>query len=376
MEHFAPYLIGKTFTARTDHYALKWLHYCKEPKGQVARWIERLSIFNFTIEHRPGQKHGNADGVSRRSWSDDKMETHTEVVNSNDNVRTVTMKVDESTGYWCHRWSKSDMKLYQYEDPDVGRVLKWVETGEKPPEEKIQHFDPETGNLWGQFESLVVVEELLYRKFEDEAGNLKYLQLCLPSKLVPKVVEISHNIPTSGHLGPQKMLEGIKRRFYWKGWQADVTNHCKSCRKCEVRNSPSKKPRAVLKTGPVGYPMEKIGMDIIGPLPAPENGNWFILVVTDCFPWPEAYAIPNQQARTVAEKLVQEWISRHDVMKQLLTDQGKSFENEVLKELIDMLRIKKTRTTPYHPQSDGMVERLNRTVKDMLVKSVNDQHND
>ena len=112
--------------------------------------------------------------------------------------------------------------------------------GRKTAEEKIQHFDTETGNLWVQFESLVVVEELLYRKFEDEAGNLKYLQLCLPSKLVPKVVEIFHNIPTSGHLGPQKMLEGIKRRFYWKGWQADVTNHCKSCRKCEVRNSPSK----------------------------------------------------------------------------------------------------------------------------------------
>ena len=63
-------------------------------------------------------------------------------------------------------------------------------------------------------------------------------------------------------------------------------------------------------------------------------------------------------------------------MKQLHTDQGKSFENEVLKELTDILRIKKTRTTPYHPQSDGMVERLNRTLKDMLAKTVNDQHND
>ena len=81
------------------------------------------------------------------------------------------------------------------------------------------------------------------------------------------------------------------------------------------------------------------------------------------------------KAHTVAKKLVQEWISRYGVMKQLHTDQGKSLENEVLKELTDILRIKKTRTTPYHPQSDGMVERLNRTLKDMLAKTGNDHDN-
>ena len=132
-----------------------------------------------------------------------------------------------------------------------------------------------------------------------------------------------------------------------------------------------------MNTDPAGYPMEKIAMDIIGLLPTTENGNRFILVVIDYFSrWPEAYAIPNQKAHTVAEKLVQEWISKYGVMKQLHTHKGKSFENEVLKELTDILRIKKTRTTPYHPQSDGMVERLNRTLKDMLAKTVNDQHND
>jgi hypothetical protein len=376
MEHFAPYLVGNMFTARTDHNALKWLNNFKEPKGQVARWIERLSIFNFTIEHRPGRKHGNADGVSRRPWEDE-LETQTGAPSVDENVTSVTTKEEESTGHWCHRWTKSDMKLYQYEDLHIGRVLKWVQEGRKPPEEEIKRFGPETGNLWSQFESLTLVDGLLYRKFEDEAGNVKYLQLCLPSKLVPDVLEISHNIPTSGHLGAQKMYEGIRRRFYWKGWQSDVMKHCKSCHKCEERNSQSKKPRAVLKSDPAGYPMEKIAMDIIGPLPTTGKGNRFILVVIDYFTrWPEAYAMPNQEAHTIAEKLIREWISRYGVMKQLHTDQGRSFENEVMRELTDMLRIKKTRTTPYHPQSDGMVERLNRTLKDMLAKTVNDRHDD
>ena len=65
MERFAPYLIGKQFMARTDHNALKWIKNLKQPKGEVARWIERLSIFDFEIEHRPGRNHGNADDVSR-----------------------------------------------------------------------------------------------------------------------------------------------------------------------------------------------------------------------------------------------------------------------------------------------------------------------
>ena len=65
MEYFAPYLISEQFMERTDHNALKWIKNYKQPKGQVARWIERLSIFDFKIEHRKGRKHGNAEGVSR-----------------------------------------------------------------------------------------------------------------------------------------------------------------------------------------------------------------------------------------------------------------------------------------------------------------------
>ena len=64
MEHFSPYLIGKPFKARTDHNALKWIKNFRQPKGQVARWIERLAVFDFEIEHQPGQNHSNADGVS------------------------------------------------------------------------------------------------------------------------------------------------------------------------------------------------------------------------------------------------------------------------------------------------------------------------
>ena len=65
MEHFSPCLIRKPFKARTDDNALKWIENFKQPKGQVARWTERLAVFDFETEHRPGRNHGNGDGVSR-----------------------------------------------------------------------------------------------------------------------------------------------------------------------------------------------------------------------------------------------------------------------------------------------------------------------
>ena len=65
VEYFRHYLLGRTFCVRTDHQAIKWLFQLKEPKGRIARWIEILSAFNFSVEYRPGKKHGNADGLSR-----------------------------------------------------------------------------------------------------------------------------------------------------------------------------------------------------------------------------------------------------------------------------------------------------------------------
>ena len=65
VEYFRQYLLGRQFTVKTDHQALVWLFSLKEPKQRISRWIEILSAYNFSIEYRPGNKHGNADAMSR-----------------------------------------------------------------------------------------------------------------------------------------------------------------------------------------------------------------------------------------------------------------------------------------------------------------------
>jgi len=116
-----------------------------------------------------------------------------------------------------------------------------------------------------------------------------------------------------------------------------------------------------------------MAVDILGPLPESATGNFYIMVVGDYFThWMEAFAIPNQEATTVAEKLVEEVFMRFSIPEQLHSDQGHQFESKLLSEICHLLNIQKSKTTPYHPQDDGLVERFNRTLLDMLATCTKD----
>ena len=121
--------------------------------------------------------------------------------------------------------------------------------------------------------------------------------------------------------------------------------------------------------------MQLVAVDILGPLPESRQGNVYLLVVADYFTrWMEAYPIPNQEAATVAKVLTNEYFLRFSPPEQLHSDQGRQFEAEILEEICKLLGIRKTRTTAYHPQSDGLVERFNRTLLSMLSTMIGKQH--
>jgi hypothetical protein len=148
--------------------------------------------------------------------------------------------------------------------------------------------------------------------------------------------------------------------------KADVQRHCKKCDKCIARKHP-RKQKAPMKPYVTGSAMERLTTDILGPLERTTAGNKYILVVTDCFTkWTESYAIPNIEAKTVAKKIVEEWVCRYGAPTLLHSDQGGQFEARLFQELCKLLGIIKTRTTALRPQSNGQVERFNRTLAAML----------
>ena len=127
----------------------------------------------------------------------------------------------------------------------------------------------------------------------------------------------------------------------------------------------------------VGSPFERIAVDVARPFPQTEDGNKYIIVVMDYFSkWVEAYALPNQEASTIAEEIIKQWISRFGTPLELHSDQGKNFESNLFQKICQLLNNRKTRTTALHPQSDGMVERMNRTINKYLSKVVSDHQRD
>jgi transposase InsO family protein len=121
----------------------------------------------------------------------------------------------------------------------------------------------------------------------------------------------------------------------------------------------------------VSAPFERIAIDVAGPFPRSDQGNRYLLIAMDYFTkWPEAYAIPNQEAATVGEALVTNFFCSFGVPRELHSDQGRNFESRLMQEVLEHLGVNKTRTTPLHPQSDGMVERYIKTVEEHLRKVI------
>ena len=122
-------------------------------------------------------------------------------------------------------------------------------------------------------------------------------------------------------------------------------------------------------------PFHRIGIDIKEPLPVTSNGNRYIVVAMDYFSkWPEARAIPNIKAETVAKFIYEDIICRHGVPQEILSDRGTSFVNKIISELCQNYQTKHRLTSAYRPQTNGMVERFNRTLGECIAKLVNDNN--
>ena len=142
----------------------------------------------------------------------------------------------------------------------------------------------------------------------------------------------------------------------------DVQNLCEKCATYN-QHKPSKRNHGPLTPIYTGEPFKRVAMDIIGPLLRTALDNRYCLTVVDQFTkHAEAYALQDQEEATVARVFLNEFVARYGIPYILHTDQGTNFESNLFKELCKMLGISQTRTSPYHPQCDGQVERINRTI--------------
>ena len=384
--HFKHYLIGRRFRLRTDHGALVWIFQFKEPEGQLARWLELLSQFDMEIIHRPGRIHGNGDGLSRRPCPRD-CPTCTRGEKRIEDVRVLQTSAETTKEQKGRTARKRKETSGQPVDPDplqwlktaqtTDEDLKEIDTWEKKPTwNEVKDKSKNLKTYWSRWDQMNKSDGLWrYRWIRKGETTWKWV---LPTAEREKIVKEYHEDKLAGHFSAKKTMNALERSPYYIPMLRSLTEQViMKCGTCEKTKPVLKNNRAPMQTTSADRPMQRIAIDILGPLPESTEGNRFIVIIADYFTkWTEAYAVPNHQASTIAKCIIEEFFTRFGIAEIIHTDQGRDFESKLFKEMCVLLEIEKTRTTPWHPQSDGMIERFNRTIETLLRQTVSDNQKD
>ena len=394
LKHFHHYLLGQKVKLRTDNSAVSWIRTLKNPTGQVFRWLQYIETYDISVTHRPGRSHGNSDALSRvpckvcqRQEQNESKDTdehnpdlHNEETGSDSKptaelIRAVTRGQQQNEAsaqlkpnqFLLEDWEPSTVRQNQLTDPVISPIMVAVESQSRPEWKNISETTSHTKTLWRQWDRLSIIGGMLYRKWvSDELRETKY-QLVVPQTLQEDIFRNYHDIPSAGHLGSDKMLSRIQEHFYWPAMKDKIESYCKLCDSCQSRKPP-KLTKAPLGQDPVSEPMEKITIDVLGPLPVSHRSNRLILVITDCFTkWTEAVALPDQEAATIATAFVNNFVTRFGYPLLLLSDGGTNFDSKLFREVCKFLQIEKVKTSVMRPQANGVTERFNRTLATMLT---------
>ena len=137
----------------------------------------------------------------------------------------------------------------------------------------------------------------------------------------------------AGHFSEKKVYDRLHRYYWWKGVRSDVCHFCGGCLPCAAKKGPGRSTRPPLQPISVGGPFQCVGVDVLQ-LHLTRNGNCYVVVFLDCVTkWAEAFAVPDQQAETIAHLLTEHVISRHSAPEELLSDRGTNFLSELIAEI-------------------------------------------
>lgn len=174
---------------------------------------------------------------------------------------------------------------------------------------------------------------------------------------------IFHQIHDLSHPGIRTTRLKVSQIYFWPKMNMDLKVWAKNCIPCQ-KNKVVRHTRSPVNTIPIPPArFRHIHIDIVGPLPSSDGFRYIVTMVDRFTRWPEAFPITDITALTVARCFVANYIARFGVPDVITTDQGSQFESKLLLSLTQLIGTHRIRTTPYHPQANGMVERFHRQLK-------------
>ena len=319
------YLLGRTFDWRMDNACLKWAHRVRSCNRRISQWLAEIQEFDPKIILTPSTDMKITDCLSRQF------------------VETNMLSI-----------RKREMCNLQENDPVLKKIRKYV-AEDRWPRKPSQNEKTFARNR--QFLTFGQEGELVFRT-ESET------KLVPPNSIKDDLIQVYHD--QNGHPGEKQLTQQLQRNYFWPGLVREVQNFVKTCHNCQIRKpnlKPEKTPHGLSFTPK--RPFEMLAIDLIGPLPITNRANKFALVVVDTFSkFVYTWALQTKEMRPIAAILRKLIFSKPKRPRFILSDNGTEFR--LIPDLCAELGIKHNAAAPYHPQTNGAVERTNQTLKNRL----------
>ena len=239
---FRQYLLGREFVIRTDHAALQWLKRTPTPIGQQARWVEQLEEFQYRIQHRPGDRHQNADAMSRRPTTSEDVDndetrdiwTSRDVDGVVNMIRATAQDMTENEACFDNdHVDRADLAEQQRTDPDLREIYDLKTKHEQHPgADSVISLAAVTKSYVQQWDQIELRDGVLYRRWKGPFEGHSRNQILLPTCRRNELLKAAHSGFSGGHLGFRKTLAQVSRRAYWVGWTIAVQQFCRQCSTC------------------------------------------------------------------------------------------------------------------------------------------------
>jgi hypothetical protein len=374
----------------TDHRPLLWLLHNVQlsPRlwgGKALRWTLLLQNFSWRIEHVAGTNNIVPDVLSRMPWPDS-----LQVRRQKDpDARAMAARKMPVIQRRLDKNDNGDDLLMDDSDDDVTSESQSVPSVPQPPAgfdddvfERIAVAILNGGDIPPQFENPIFSDTIaLVRKHVD---NLEMRGDRLWHKTDGAYVRAEernailyevHNAPTGGHFGFDKTYGRLHGRAWWPSCRKDVAAYLHLCGICQRCKAQPQIPSDVAPL-PVAAIFERLHLDLMGPFPESGAGFRYIFTAKDSA---TKYAVirplRSKEAVEVTGELVRSIFTVFGFPSSIVTDQGTEFVNKLNAGIFERLAIEHRPTAPYHPASNGQVERSHREINAMLrVLCSPDQH--
>lgn len=433
IKNFRPYVYGTFFKIKCDHKPLVYLFSLKDPSSRLTRIRLELEEYDFHIEHIKGQNNVAADALSRITIEELK-ELNVFVHQVLPITRSVTRAMqsgniqNQSTPIVTN---EPQLKVYEPLNINKNKLPRIRTHGVREILQRVNNAPIATMNVYKSFKAqkpLISIElkfstdltsvhlgDTLSRLDELTVGNnikqitlslndpifdaieisdfktignacLKNTQILLTKTVINitdedeklRILTDFHNNPIfGGHPGQKRLLAKISAEFQWKGMRKDVAHFINNCHACKVNKPNNSNTEQLCLTPTPQRPFEIVIIDTVGPLFRSANNNTYVVTaICDLTKYVITIPVPNKEARTVAQAILDNIILIYGPMKKLLSDKGTEYINQTLSELCTLMQIQKVNSTAYHHETLGSIERNHRLLNEYLRTYLSESHLD